>query len=82
MKPLTQCILVTVSLIILAFAVLRPQETKTKEPFVAELEQVGIGVGAGVGVLLLLVGLFFVFYNVPKEPNVIPRRSMYYYNLE
>ena len=78
MKPLTQCLLVTASLVILALAILRPVEKK-KEPFVAELEQqVGIGIGAAVGIILLFLGLFFVFYNVPKEPNVIPRRSMYY----
>jgi hypothetical protein len=65
--------------VILALAVLRPQSKKSaKEPFVAELEQLGIGIGAGVGAILLLLGLFFVFYNFPKEPNVIPRRSMYY----
>ena len=80
MKPLTQCLLVTASLVILALAILRPVEKK--EPFIAELEQVGIGVGAGVGIIALLLLLFFIFYNVPKEPNVIPRRSTYYYNLE
>jgi hypothetical protein len=68
--------------VILALAVLRPESKKpAKEPFVAELQQVGIGIGAGVGAFLLLLGLFFVFYMFPKEPNVVPRRSAYY-NLE
>ncbi len=80
MKPITQCLLVTASLVVLVLAILAKKPKQ--EPFVAELEQqVGIGVGAAVGMILLFIGLFFVFYNIPKEPNVIPRRTMYY-NLE
>ena len=81
MNPILQCLLITISLIVLLLAILQPQTRKTKEPFVAELQQGSIGISVGVGLILLFLGLFFVYSSIPKEPNVIPRRSTYY-NLE
>ena len=81
MNPTTQCILVTLSLVILALAILQPPSKPSKEPFVAEIEQVGIGVGAGIAFLLLIIGVFFFYYNTPNEPTYV-RRRFTYYNME
>ena len=84
MKPLT-FFLVSVAAILVLFGAsfLKEQKTKKKvEAFVAELEQAGIGIGVGLGLLLLLFAIvFFFFYRFPKQPNVVPRRSLYY-NME
>lgn len=83
MKDSTLCILVSLSVAVLVFAILF-QRSK-KENFEADLkrEEVGIGIAIGISIVLVIFGIFFLYYySFPKPPNAVrmPQKGQFLNN--